>query len=297
MHRRARLFIAAVFSLGGVVPLVSGTAAGAAGAASPPAGIPIPQGPTAGVQVAPGVVLGADGWTYFTNALAARGVSPTAAQTFTHQFVQGTVLPGGGCSYQLSGPPVPTGAEGLVIATATYPQKCVADVASGSIAAAAAAATSPQPALTLGWVYAYAKGFEEDPATITVSGAIANITAWDPYGTSITSPSGYPHWLEYWDGWSLQNSYAWVGETGPSQVSYGADSTSYNAFFKQAMEALLGTALADLLCGSASATTTTDYAMVYVTAQGSITASAQNTATGACTSLLSPELAYGSGQE
>jgi hypothetical protein len=52
-----------------------------------------------------------------------------------------------------------------------------------------------------------------------------------------------------------------------------------------------------LACGTANSTTTTDSATVSVIASGAITGLGTSTASGACTSLLSPELSYGTGHE
>lgn len=279
----------------GVFPLATSGIAGASGLTNLPVGVPTPQGPAGGVQVSSGTVAGLDGWIYFTNTFASVGVSSGNTQDFPTHFIQGSSLPSGGCSYQLLGPPVAQGNQGFVVTTAIFPNQCVAEVAVGVTPSSALSTLSPAPA-TLGSVTAFAKAFEEDPATIAVTAAIANITAYDPYGTSITSPSGYPHWIEFPDGWSLQSSSTWIGDTGPSVVSYNAYSQSNNPVFGNAMRLAFGL-LAILACGTANSTTTTDFATVSVTAQGMISAVGTSTATGACTSLLSPHLSYGSGHE
>jgi hypothetical protein len=295
MLTRSKTLVSIILVLFGVLPLTSGALAGASDLGNLPAGVPAPAGPAGGVQVAAGAVVGSDGWIYFTNAFASVGASPGSTQLFPEHIVQGSSLPGGGCSYQLLGPPVAQGNQGFVVTTAVFPSRCVAEVAVGATPLSAVSSSSPTPA-TLGSVTAFAKAFEEDPATIAVTAAIANITAWDPYGTSITSPSGYPHWIEFPDGWSLQSSSTWIGNYGPSVVSYNAYSQSNNPVFGNAMR-LAFPLLGVLACGTANSTTTTDFATVRVTAQGMISAVGTSTATGACTSLLSPHLSYGSGHE
>ncbi len=86
---------------------------------------------------------------------------------------------------------MPQGVEGFVVTTAMYPSQCVAQVAVGTTPSVSSLSSTGLLAAPLGSVTAYAMAFEEDPATIAVTAAIANITAYDPYGTSITSPTGY----------------------------------------------------------------------------------------------------------
>jgi hypothetical protein len=293
---KSKAVVSFIIVICGILPLASSSIAVASGFPTLPIGVPSPQGPGGGVQIATGAVIGSDGWTYFTNAFASMGVSAGNSQTLPTHFIQGSLLPGGGCSYTLVGPPVPQGTQGFVVTTAVFPSQCVAEVAVGTTPSLSSVSPTGLLAAPLGSVTAFAKAFEEDPVTIAVTAAIANITAYDPYGTSITSPSGYGHWVEFPDGWSLLGSTTWTGNTGPSLVSYGAYSASYNPVFATAMY-IAEPLLAPFLCGTSVSTTTTDYAVVSVTASGSISAVGTSTASGACTALLSPHISYGSGHE
>lgn len=289
--------IPVVALIGAALPFSASAGASVNGLSGAPSGIPIPTGSSGGVQITPGTVATSDGWIYFNNALSSVEAASPSVIVSESVFVQGSPTVSGGCSYSLVGPAVPIGSFGFAVTTAIYPKACVTEVSFGTSGSNLGSSSRSVASPAASDVSAFAKGFEEDPLTITVTAAIANIAAYDPAGTSITSPTGSPHYIEFADGWSATSESASIGNRGPSKVSYTAASTSYNGVFGNVVRAALGPIVGLAVCGTANATQTSDTSTVTIAASGIISATAVNTASGACTSFLSPELSYGPGSE